>query len=117
MSVYMLPLEEADRTKHNLVGGKAASLGDLTRIDGVPVPSGFSVTTEVYKEIIINNSSFQQLLRQLVILKTDNRQAIIEISARIRKLIEDMMIPQNIREEISYRLSQMGETNAYAVRS
>lgn len=39
-------LHEIDRTQVALVGGKAANLGELMRIDGIHVPAGFCVTTE-----------------------------------------------------------------------
>ena len=41
--VYML--EEGDMTMRNLLGGKGANLAEMTKI-GLPVPQGFTVTTE-----------------------------------------------------------------------
>ena len=40
---------EIDATQVSLVGGKGASLGELSRIDGVSVPPGFCVTTEAFR--------------------------------------------------------------------
>jgi rifampicin phosphotransferase len=34
-----------------LVGGKGASLGELSAISGIRTPEGFCVTTEAYKKI------------------------------------------------------------------
>ena len=47
--------QDIDKTKLNLVGGKGANLGELTKINGILVPEGFCVTTEAYKEIIEDN--------------------------------------------------------------
>ena len=38
---------EVDKNDVGLVGGKGANLGELTRA-GIPVPSGFVVTSDVY---------------------------------------------------------------------
>ncbi len=42
---HLLDLSDVDRSRIALVGGKAAALGELLRIDGVRVPPGFVVTT------------------------------------------------------------------------
>ena len=42
--VYLF--EEADRTMRDLLGGKGANLAEMTKI-GLPVPPGFTITTEV----------------------------------------------------------------------
>jgi len=117
MSSYILGFQEIDKTKLAVVGGKGANLGELSRIEGVQVPEGFCVTTEAYKEIIGNSEEFNSLLDQLAILKADNRKGIGETSAKIRKAIEEIAIPKGIDNEITRHLEQLGERNAYAVRS
>jgi pyruvate,water dikinase len=117
MNRHVLSFQEIDRTKLVVAGGKGANLGELSRIEGIRVPEGFCVTTEAYKEIVSNNREFDILLDQLSQLKTDNRRSVIEISAKIRKLIETIAIPRNINDEITSHLKRAGEKNAYAVRS
>src|SRR5882724_4921949 len=117
MSGYILGFQEIDKTKLAMVGGKGANLGELSRIEGVQVPEGFCVTTKAFKEIIGHSEDFNSLLDQLAILKADNRKAISETSAKIRKLIEEIVIPKSIDNEITQYFEQLGERNAYAVRS
>jgi pyruvate,water dikinase len=81
------------------------------------VPAGFCVTTAVYKEIVEKSEALHLLLDQLAILKADNRKDISETSAKIRKTIEDIPIPEDIVSDISRQIEQLDETNAYAVRS
>jgi len=50
----ILNFQEIDHTKWSLVGGKGANLGELTSIDGIQVPVGFCITTDVYNDIIRN---------------------------------------------------------------
>ena len=117
MNSYILGFQEIDKTKLAMVGGKGANLGELSRIEGIQVPEGFCVTTEAYKAIIENIKEFNSLLDQLSLLKADNREGIREISAKIRNLIEEIDIPEDIDQEITSSLAQLGENNAYAVRS
>ncbi|BAH05103.1 phosphoenolpyruvate synthase [Clostridium kluyveri] len=117
MNSYVLGFCEIDKTKLAMVGGKGANLGELSRIEGIQVPEGFCVTTEAYKEIIRNSEEFNSLLNQLSPLKADNREGIGEISAKIRKVIEGITLPKGIDNEITRHLAQLGEKNAYAVRS
>lgn len=116
-SAYILSFQEIDIKKLAIAGGKGANLGELSTIEGIEVPEGFCITTEAYKEIIANNEKLTALLDQLDLLKADNRKGIREISVKIRKLIEGTAIPNFIRDEVIQHLEQMGECNAYAVRS
>ena len=117
MLTYILGFQEIDRSMLSMVGGKGANLGELYRIGDVQVPAGFCVTTEAYKEIIGGSTAFNSLLDQLTILKADSRKGISEISAKIRKVIEEIAIPKGIEKEITRHLEQLGEKVAYAVRS
>lgn len=116
-SSYILSFREIDRTKLTVAGGKGANLGELSRIGGIQVPGGFCITTEAYKEIVANSEGVNSLLDQLAILKAGNRKGISETSARIRKLIGETAIPEDIGNEITRHLEQLGEKNAFAVRS
>ncbi len=40
MGNYVLGLEEIDKTQVSVVGGKAAHLGELSRIEDIRVPAG-----------------------------------------------------------------------------
>ena len=117
MNSYILGFHEIDKTKLPMVGGKGANLGELSRIEGIQVPEGFCITTEAYKGIIENNKDFNSLLDQLSLLKVDNRKGISESSAKIRNIIERIDIPEDIDQEITSSLAQLGDNNAYAVRS
>jgi pyruvate,water dikinase len=117
MSDYIRSFQEVDSAKVNIVGGKGANLGELARIGGIQVPQGFCVTTEAYKEITGNSKALNSLLDELAILKSDNRKDIGETSAKIRKVIEGMTIPEAMGHEITQYLEQLGERSAYAVRS
>lgn len=117
MNPYVLGFQDIDKTKLAIVGGKGSNLGELSKIDGIIVPEGFCVTTEAYKKIIGNSSEFNSLLNELSLLNASDIEKISEISEKIRKVIEDMTIPKDIDDEITFHLSKLGERNVYAVRS
>jgi rifampicin phosphotransferase len=48
---YVLDLQEIDQTHVAVVGGKGALLGELWRIEGIPVPRGLCVTTDAFRRI------------------------------------------------------------------
>ncbi|MEH1947046.1 MAG: phosphoenolpyruvate synthase [Nostoc sp.] len=117
MSSFVLCFQDIDKTKLKLVGGKGANLGELTKIEGIRVPDGFCISTEAFKRIIEETSSINELLDRLSHLLVEDRDKIGELSGEIRSFIEGITIPQDINEEIAPLLSQLGEKNAYAVRS
>ena len=45
MSKFVYLFKEGDATMRNLLGGKGANLAEMTNL-GMPVPQGFTVTTE-----------------------------------------------------------------------
>lgn len=117
MSSYTLGFQEIDKTKLAMVGGKGANLGELSRIEGIRVPSGFCISTEAYKKIIDKTPSINELLDQLALLKVEDRDKIRELGAEIRRIIEGIAIPREINEDITHLLSRLGEKSAYAIRS
>jgi pyruvate,water dikinase len=114
MSTYILGFQQIDKSMPAIVGGKGANLGELSGIEGVHVPDGFCVTTEVYKEGVGNSPAVNSLLDQLTILKADDRKGISEISAKIRKVIEEITIPNGIADAV---IKHLDGKSAYAVRS
>ena len=117
MRSYVLGFQEIDKTKIMVVGGKGANLGEISKVEGIPVPDGFCISTEAFKRIIGETPSINELLDQLSLLKVEDRNKISELSGEIRRLIEGITIPEDIQEELARHLSRLGEENAYAVRS
>ena len=131
MNSVVFGLRDIDNTRINVVGGKAANLGELTMIDGIHVPDGFYISTDAFKRIIdgdksrkkessnfigTETSSLSDLLEQLSLIKLVDRDKIGALSGEIRKVIEGTTIPQDIREEITRFLTMFGEKHAYAVQ-
>jgi pyruvate,water dikinase len=114
---YVLDLQETDETQTDLVGGKGAHLGALSRIDGTRVPEGFCVTTDAFRRIVAEMPSLDERLDQLSRLAPDDREAICALSAQIRQAIEEVVIPDDLAAAITRALARLGEQTACAVRS
>jgi len=53
---YVYMFSEGDASMRNLLGGKGANLAEMTRL-GLPIPQGFTVTTEACNEYYANNKT------------------------------------------------------------
>ncbi|WP_439558106.1 phosphoenolpyruvate synthase [Dyadobacter sp.] len=117
MGKYMLGLDQIDKTKIDLAGGKGANLGELARINGIKVPTGFCVSTEAYQTIIQEIPGFNELLTELSTLKAEQRAQINALGSKIRRVIEEVIIPKDMENEVSRYLSAFDAESAFAVRS
>ena len=61
---YIVDLKECTGDCVELVGGKATGLGALL-VHGCPVPPGFAITTNAYREFIQSNQLSDPLARML----------------------------------------------------
>jgi phosphoenolpyruvate synthase/pyruvate phosphate dikinase len=114
---YVLGLQDINREKILLAGGKGANLGELSAINGIRVPEGFCVTTGAYKKITDNNPELKSLTDELTHFKAEERENISRISAKIRAVIESLPIIEDIVKPAATYLRKLGEKDAYAVRS
>ena len=113
----VLGLEEIDKTQVALVGGKAANLGELSRIEGIRVPPGFCVTTDAFRRIMAAVPRIDDQLNRLSCLDPDDRQAIQALSAEMRQALERVAIPDDLAAAITRSVTRLGGQAAYAVRS
>lgn len=114
---YVVDLQEIDETQIALVGGKGAQLGALSRIDGVRVPDGFVVTTDAFRRITADVPSIGDRLDELARLDPDDQEAIRALSARIRRAVEEIAVPDDLAAAVTRALARLGEQAACAVRS
>ncbi|HEX7122821.1 MAG TPA: phosphoenolpyruvate synthase [Gemmatimonadaceae bacterium] len=112
--------EEIDRRDLPLVGGKGANLGEMTRA-GFPVPPGFVVTIDAYQRAWDESGLGEAVSEELRQLNVADPASLQESAARIRRLVAEIAIPEELRDQIvrAYRaLAREGEdTPAVAVRS
>ncbi|MEU2564808.1 rifamycin-inactivating phosphotransferase [Streptomyces longispororuber] len=114
---YVVDLGEVAGTHVAVVGGKAAHLGELSRIEGIRVPAGFCVTTDAFRQAVAQVPSLDEQLDELTRVDPDDREAIRTLSARLRRAVEKTAVPDGVVEAVTRALTRFGEHAAYAVRS
>ncbi|SEN31355.1 phosphoenolpyruvate synthase [Halorientalis persicus] len=112
----VLWLDEIGADDLESVGGKAASLGELTAA-GLPVPPGFVVTAGTYRRFI-EETGIDEELFEAVDVDAEDSKALAEAEARAQELILETEMPEDLREEILASYEDIGDDEAFvAVRS
>ncbi|WP_292407613.1 MULTISPECIES: phosphoenolpyruvate synthase [unclassified Methanoculleus] len=113
----VLWLEEIKKEDIPSVGGKGASLGEMTSI-GLPVPKAFVVTAQAFRRFLIETGIEDSLFRKLERLDVDDNGALESVSRDVQDLVMSVGIPDQIREEITDAYTRMGANGTVvAVRS
>ncbi len=106
------------------VGGKNASLGEMIRNlgeKGVAVPGGFAVTAYAYKYTLEKEGVDQKIREILADLDTHDVKNLSERGEKVRELIRNTPLPEEIAEEIRNHYREMeqryNESVDVAVRS
>lgn len=119
MSVFVLKFNEIDREDIGLVGGKGANLGEMTRA-GFPVPNGFCVTAQAYREMVKFNGFDSKIREMLDGVEVKDSDKLQRAADRIMKMVSRADIPDEMAESIirHYRsLSSETKNPLVAVRS
>jgi len=97
------------------VGGKGASLGELTGA-GLPVPPGFVVTAGTYRTFIEETGIADELFDAVDVDVADST-ALAEAEQRARKLILETEWPEDQREDVLAAYDDLNGDPVVAVRS
>jgi pyruvate, orthophosphate dikinase len=77
---------DGDATQRSLLGGKGANLAEMARI-GLPVPPGFTITTEVCTYFYANKQSYPKVLEEQV------RASVARTEKQLGKKLGDLKKP------------------------
>ncbi|QIB73427.1 phosphoenolpyruvate synthase [Halogeometricum borinquense] len=91
------------------VGGKGASLGELTSA-GLPVPTGFVVTAGTYRSFI-EDAGIDEELFDAVDVDHEDSAALKEAHERAHELIMETPVPESVGEEILAAYDEVGESD------
>lgn len=113
-----------DVTLHHLnqVGGKNASLGELTRNLsplGIKVPNGFAITADAYNDFLAHNNLNAVITQKLSLLSDEDLNNLAKIGNDIRALIIQSVFPDELTAAIiqAYSLLTSEKNVSVAVRS
>ncbi len=114
---YVYSLTELDRSSLASVGGKGANLGELCRVPGIAVPAGFCVATSAYRDFVNTSQEFAALLETLASIGVEALEELRAVGQRMRIHLENLDIPDPIRQEIISTWREAGSQYSYAIRS
>ncbi len=115
---YVVDLQDIVEAHEPLVGGKAAHLARLSRIAGVRVPDGFCVTTDAFDRVLaVAAPAIDERRERLSRLPATDRDGIHALSADIRRVLEAVVVPDDLAAAITGALARLGDGAPWAVRS
>jgi phosphohistidine swiveling domain-containing protein len=113
---YVLPQNDTQAVLET-VGGKGASLARLSNA-GLPVPSGFHVTTAAYRQFVAENNLQPRILAALEMADPSQPATLETASRTIQELFSRARMNQDIAEAIAQAYADLpGDHPIVAVRS
>ena len=116
MSAYTLEFSEIGGADHARVGGKCASLGEMTRA-GVAVPPGFAVTTDAYLAMLDQTRLREEIMAQIARVDFDNVDSLERAAQAIQIRFRSHHLPEAVEAAIRSGYAEIGEGTPVAVRS
>ncbi len=112
-------LKDVGKEDLSVVGGKGASLGEMINI-GVPVPGGFAVTAQAFRDFI-NRAGIAKRLFEALDVDVNQEKELHKAEEAAKKLIMDAKVPEDIERAIKSRYEELckqeGKQVFVAVRS
>jgi pyruvate, water dikinase len=119
-NLYTLPFSEISHADFARVGGKCASLGEMTQA-GVAVPLGFAVTTDAYQAMLDHHGMKAEIERHLFGVDPFDLDQVDRAAQAIRIRIRSHKLPGEveaaIRTAYAAMEAEMGPETPVAVRS
>lgn len=98
---FVLWFDDLGKDEVQLVGGKSASLGEMTSKTKVPVPFGFATTAAAYNFFIEKAGLGKKIAKILEELKDpEDTRTLHKVGAKIRKTIMAAPMPKKLQDEI-----------------
>ncbi len=104
MTQYVYDFVEGDKDLKDLLGGKGANLAEMTRI-GLPVPPGFTITTEACRSYLQHGSEPAELRVQVTMAL---RRLEDQITRRLGDSVDPLLV--SVRSGAKYSMPGMMET-------
>jgi pyruvate,water dikinase len=110
---WIIPFEQVGLADIAQVGGKNASLGELTRAlvpDGIAVPRGFALTADAFREHLQQAGLSERIFAALDGLDMSNVSELSRVSTTIRHLIRSAELPQPIATELLLAYAELSQS-------
>src|SRR5690349_4043816 len=124
MKRYIIPFEQLEMKDVSLVGGKNASLGEMTKnlsSLGIAVPDGFAVTVDAYHDFLAFNAISPRIQFVLNRLDRITLRNLSEVGEECRSIVMGGFLPKDVNEQLLKAYRQLehkkGKEISVAVRS
>ena len=101
MSNYIVWFDQYTDDDHARVGGKCASLGTMIAA-GMPVPPGFAITTDAYRECMAANNVADDLTAHLDGLDADHLEELASVGKVLRACVEGAPLSEQMETDIRH---------------
>ncbi len=107
---FLLWFDDIHKDDVHLVGGKSASLGEMTSRTKVPVPYGFATTSDAYL-YFIDESGLREQISALLDTLTDVEDSakLREVSRNIREAIMKASMPKDLQKAIGEAYKELAK--------
>lgn len=105
---YVIELDQIGKDDIKIAGGKGANLGQMIKF-GIPVPSGFIVTTSSFDYLIQTNNLGNQIEQIIKNTDVENTTELFMASNTIKKLILSCRMPSEIESKIIESYKNLSE--------
>ena len=113
LAKYILSFEKCDKTQHNRVGGKCASLGAMIQA-GAPVPPGFAVTVEAYSALLAQNGLRERISAEIAQIDQSSVVSEAEHGEALRDMILAEPMPVDVETAIREAYADLCAANKSA---
>ena len=104
MTSYVFDFSQGDKDQKDLLGGKGANLAEMTRL-GLPVPPGFTITTEACRHYLAQGSEPQDLRLQVTMAL---RRLEDQVGRRLGDSFDPLLV--SVRSGAKFSMPGMMET-------
>ena len=107
----LMDFTDIDASQLDAAGGKGLNLGIMSAA-GLPVPSGFCVTTEAYREVV--GERLSELIEELAVADVN---ATARLAEQARSVVLEAPVPDGLQTAITEHYRLLGDNAPVAVRS
>jgi pyruvate,water dikinase len=97
--IYAVWLSECDKTSLPQVGGKNANLGEMIKM-GLPVPPGFAITVDAYREAVRRAGIEDEIYSTLSGLDAMDLESLERAGQKVRELVVAAGMPPEVKAHI-----------------
>ncbi len=110
---YCVWFKDLNKDSIAIAGGKGANMGEMINLS-IPVPDGFAVTAQTYKEFIEKTKIQEKILQMLVGLNYEDTTQLQNVANAIQRLVVSIPLPEEMVEEIQDNYELLGASRKSA---